>query len=287
MFNLSEEISVKQLTKYLGSATVLSYDEEEKTTVLQIKNDEGEYNTFGKVAIPNCPVLMPGDNVLAAGNDINSLYIIGLLNHRESENNKTEKVTLNNKKLQVLTENGELIFEYDPEKRINRVNIQSGDLELITNEGNINFVSGKNIHFKSNHSIIMESVHDVQINVASTNDKTASKFSLNNKKIKMSSPELNIISQRTRIQTEDMNYTGNKFSATIRQGKIRAGKLETIANDIICKTKNLFYNADELFQISAGRMRSLIKSTLHIKAKNSYLKSEKDFKINGEKIHLG
>jgi hypothetical protein len=300
MFSFSEAqpIQIDNLTRYFGPAEIISFDENEKTAVIHLKNKEMEYNTFGTLAIPNCPVLSPGDLVLAAGNDINNLFIIGLIKSNQS-NLRSERLTLSNgvyavsnkigneEKMQVCSKQGELLFEYDSKTGASRVNIETGDLEIITTKGSINFVSGQDINFSSRQSINMESRLGFKISIGNLLESFRSLFSIDGRKIKISSAELNIISQKTGIQIEEMKFLGKRFSAVLKESKVAAGKIETVVNDVICKAKNIYNSADELLQLKAGRMRSLIKSSLHIKAKDSYLKSEKDFKINGEKIHLG
>jgi hypothetical protein len=49
----------------------------------------------------------------------------------------------------------------------------------------------------------------------------------------------------------------------------------------------MYNTVEQLSQLKTGRMRTLVKSTFHLKAKNSMLKSEEDFKVRAEKIHLG
>jgi len=249
MERMVEESAVMPAIKYFGAATVLSYEDDEKTAVIELKTETGKFNTLGKLAIPNLASLKTGDFVLAAGNDINSLYIIGLISH-SGPDDTIEKVIVKDKPIQLINKKGELIFEYDPKTNGSRVNIQHGGLDFITHNGNINFISKRG-------------------------------------KIKMNSVELDITNKHTSIKSEHLNYIGDKVSATMKRSRIIAGRLEYIANDIICKTKNLYNSVDELAQLKAGRIRTLIKSTLHIKAKNSYLISEEDFKINGDKIHLG
>jgi hypothetical protein len=133
----------------------------------------------------------------------------------------------------------------------------------------------------------MESEQGIRISVLNTIGNALSLLSFNRQKIKMSSPGISINTQRANIHAEDMKYLGSKFNATIKYSKFIIGRLETTVNDIISKAKNIYNTVDGLAQFKADRIRTLIKSTLHVKAKNSYLKSEEDFKINGKKIHLG
>ena len=47
------------------------------------------------------------------------------------------------------------------------------------------------------------------------------------------------------------------------------------------------YTLDGAAQLTAGRVRSLIEGAYQLRSKEAFLKSEEDFKIDGEKIHLG
>jgi hypothetical protein len=114
-----------------------------------------------------------------------------------------------------------------------------------------------------------------------------SSISIDKIKMKLSSPNLNIISKHAVFHIEFSRYIGNSFSAVIKQSKLIAGKFETIANDIVTRAKNVFKTVEELTQLKTGRMRTLVKSTLHIRSKNYYQFSEEDYKVNAEKIHLG
>ena len=299
MYTIYEDMPVMQITKYFGPAKVLSFDKKNKTAELYIETDEGKFESTGKLAIPNCPSLAEEDIILAAGEDVKNLFIIGIIEHFENNETENKKLELSNgiyaeldkyqegEKIQVRSKEGDLLFEYDTAQNNTRVNIGFGNLEFITQKGDINFISEGNINFKSKQSVVIESSGSIRATINNTVEKVFSSLTFNRRKIKMSSPELEIVNQRTSIMSEETKYIGNKFSGTFKYGKLITGKLETLADDIICKAKNIYNSVDELAQFKAGRIRTLIKNSLHVKAKNSYLKSEEDFKINGEKIHLG
>ena len=299
MYRIYEDTPELQITKYFGPAKVISFDKKDKTAELNIETDEGKFKFTGKIAIPNCPSLAAGDLVLAAGEDIKKLFIIGIIEQFENNAIENKRLELNNgiyaevdkyqegEKIQIRSKEGELLFEYDAAQNNTRVKVGFGNLEFITQKGDINFISEGNINFKSKQSVIIESFDSIRATIINTIDKVFSSLTFNRQKIKMSSPELEIVNQRTDIMSEETKYIGNKFSGTFKYGKLIAGKLETLADDIICKAKNIYNSVDGLAQFKAGRIRTLIKNSLHVKAKNSYLKSEEDFKINGEKIHLG
>lgn len=298
MFTVSDEMPVMQIAKYFGPATVIDFDEDKNLVLLKINGINGDAEAWSRLAIPYNHKFILGDEVLAAGEDINEMYVIGILNLSSKNAAEENKLSLENKshtvknktgqseKFKLHTESGELIFEYDEEKRKYRVNVKAGDIEFVS-DGSISFISKENIHFKSSQSIEMECRSGMRFSILDLIGKVLSSMSLRHRKIKLDSSNLDVTSQRADIAVQDLKYLGTNFSATIKRVKLIAGKFETIVNDIINRAKNVYSTVEELTQLKTKRMRTFVVSTLHIKAKNSYLKSEEDFKINGKKIHLG
>ncbi|MGE5811869.1 MAG: DUF3540 domain-containing protein [Ignavibacteria bacterium] len=294
MIPILEEISQIRSTKFLGPAKVLDLNNEGTLALLGLEILGEKIETWGRIMMSFSQKISFGDTVLAAGEQINEIYIIGIINSLSGQPIKardgtfvTLDKTQNAEKIQVFSKQNELIFEYDSCSGKSRINIHSGDLEFVTGKGDISFISEGNIRFKGKQSIELESSNGIKMTVRSFIDKMQSTISLDRIKIKLGSSNLKIASKRADIYIKDSKYIGSNFSATLKQIRFIAGKIESITNDIICKTKNVYNTADELIQIKAGRIRTLVKSALHIKSKNAYLKSEEDFKINAEKIHLG
>src|SRR5690606_14623031 len=150
-----EDLSKLQMTANFIPAVVLESYFKEKKVLLKIKRNDEEVIATAAVALPNFTKLNPGDNVLAAGENLNSLYVIGILNS-SSDEKKTEQFILEdgtyarkeNHKIQIFSKFSEIIFEYDSLSKTSSVNVQ-GNLEYITKEGNINFISDNGINFKS------------------------------------------------------------------------------------------------------------------------------------------
>jgi len=63
--------------------------------------------------------------------------------------------------------------------------------------------------------------------------------------------------------------------------------LETRAATVISHAGNVYETVEELAQLQAGRQRTLIQGSCHLKARDAFMKAEKDFKVDGEQIHLG
>ena len=56
---------------------------------------------------------------------------------------------------------------------------------------------------------------------------------------------------------------------------------------VIAKARNIYQTVEELSQVRAGRMRTIVAKTFHFKSKKAFVKAEEDYKIKAEKIHLG
>jgi hypothetical protein len=105
--------------------------------------------------------------------------------------------------------------------------------------------------------------------------------------MKISSAEVGITAQKSEFHIKETRYLGKIFRGKIEDAQLIAGKLTTIAKSITEKAKNVYRTVEQLTQLRTGRMRTLVGSTFHLKAKKTYMKAEEDFKINADKIHLG
>jgi hypothetical protein len=110
---------------------------------------------------------------------------------------------------------------------------------------------------------------------------------VNRGRLKLVSHKVDVSAKRGNFLFEETNYKTRKFFGKIVDARLFVGKLETIANTIIERAKNLYQRVDQLAELRTGRMRTLVESTYHLKSKKANLKAVEDFKVKGEKIHLG
>ena len=89
------------------------------------------------------------------------------------------------------------------------------------------------------------------------------------------------------MQMEKTSFAGKKLTVKISLVNVITDRLESAAKTVISSAQNIYRTVEELYQLKAGRMRTLIKHTFHLKSKRSMLKSDEDFKIRAERIHLG
>lgn len=298
MSSLAEKYEWLRTTRYLGPARVLEVDETGDLVNLCLTGSGECGNVWARVAIPSIHQLAPGVTVLVVGEDMDDMYVIGLLTRKNASVISSERLDLSSgayaevagpsgaERLQVFSKERELLFEYDEEKGRALVNVDSGDLEFVTQKGNISFRSAQGIHFHG-QSIGMTSRWGIRLGIMDAIGKIRSAVTLQPRRMNLSSPEVGIAAQRGEFQIEETEYTGEKLLVKIGFAKLMIQRLETIAKSINLKAKNIYKRVEQLSQLKTGRMRTLVDSTFHFKSRKAFLKSEEDFKVKADRIHLG
>jgi hypothetical protein len=111
--------------------------------------------------------------------------------------------------------------------------------------------------------------------------------------------DLNQITGKTTVTIEkgDLKFVTKEGSISfesareIRFGaqtvRVTARRMEMVIETLVCKARNVFQKVEELTQVQSGRLRTLVKAAFLLKARNVSMRAEQDFKVDGEKIHLG
>ena len=213
-----------------------------------------------------------GDEVLCSGDDC--FFIISLLTKKEQL------------KIQTFSPEQELLFEYDPATNKSRVFIDQGDLEFVTRNGDIVFNAAENLVLGGNN-INLHGTGRVNIGVIDDNGTQETSLGLDPRRIAITSPKLGLTSQLGELVLDEMHYTGKKCFAKISTVQLISKKIDCIARTISQKAENIFQKVKGLSQLRTGRKHEIIEETYHLKANQAILKSDNDFKVKAEKIHLG
>ncbi len=266
MMGIAEKLNFIPGAAYFGPARVVEIDEETGRVRILFglaRDTENIRRVWAAPAMPHSYQFKWGDTVLAAG-DNDNFYIIGILG-----GSAKDRLTLTSgaraevaespeeEKLKVFSKEGGLIFEYDAKTGKSRVDIPVGDLEVVTKDGNIDFISEKDIRFFSKNSIDLKS------------------------------RKMGMTADRGEIHLEDTQYTGKTVAGRIDTVKLVMKRCETIAETMIEKAKNVYRTVEKLSQLKTGRLRTMVKETSQFKSRKAFFKADEDFKIKGDKIHLG
>ena len=296
MSNIAKIYPEGTQSQQFRAATVSSGSDEQGFIAVDFSESHGSGHVYARVAVPLVQALAAGDEVLIAGEG-DKLYVIGVLSTRSPVRSLQRHdigngayvmmdETKQSPTLQVFSGRGELVMEYDPESEKTRINISKGDLEFATQDGDIVLDSSQNIQLKGN-AIELAGRSNIQLSVTDALGQLASALSVRPKRMKLSSSQLDMSAQKSEIHIKETRYLGERFRGTVDNTRLVVNKLTTIAGSITEKAKDVYKTVENLSQLRAGRMRTLVSSSFHLKAKKAYVKAEDDFKINADKIHLG
>ncbi len=266
MMGIAEQLSFLPGAGYFGPARVVERDEETGRVRILLglaRDTENIRRAWATPAMPHSFQLKWGDTVLAAG-DNDNFYIIGIL-----KGSAKDRLTLTSgamaevaespeeEKLKVYSKEGGLIFEYDAKTGKSRVDIPAGDLEFVAKDGNIDFISEKDIRFFSKNSIDLKS------------------------------HMMGMTADVGEVDIGHTQYSGKTLSGRIDTVKLVMKRMETIAENMIETAQNVYRTVAKLSQLKTGRLRTLVQETSQFKSKKAFFKADEDFKIKGDKIHLG
>ncbi|MFH1844617.1 MAG: DUF3540 domain-containing protein, partial [bacterium] len=89
------------------------------------------------------------------------------------------------------------------------------------------------------------------------------------------------------IRVDELKYAGNRLEAVVKYSRLFTDRVERISKTVIEKACNVYRTVEQLTQLRTGRLRTLVETSYHFKSRKAYMKSEKSFNIDGEKINLG
>lgn len=285
MLDVPEQTDIMPVVQYFGPAGVIEKDESGgrfRVTIPHPESGSGYITPWVRLAIPLPLDFHCGDRVLVAGNN-DEFYIIGVLDHTPAGQTSVNRLELTcgvkaeksatpeSETLRVISKEGVLLFEYDASTGKSRVNAPSGGLEFHADNGEIALCSSKSIRLAT-----LDSESGCQ-----------SSFTLEAGKMDFTSAELGITSGKGDFRIGETHFAGNALKGEVRTVRLAMKRFESTAETVVQKAKNIYQTVEELVQVHAGRMRALIEATLHVKSKRTFLKSEEDVKINGNKIYLG
>ena len=246
--------------RVFGPAVVLSSTPDGQCQVV-LENAQGR-NATAQIPESLLHRARPGDRLLVAGNEADTLYVISVLESTRlsdesgsaemacplvASNGASASLTEDGHTLQINDSSGTLLFEYDGLSKKAKLSTPV-DLELAGSRS-LNFTSKGPISFQS--------------------------------------PEFSLRTERARLQVEDLNYEGHAVRASLQRMRLVVSRMETVARTIVSRAVNVFAKVQELSQLRTGKRRVLTEQEYYLRCDKAALRSRKEFKVDGERIELG
>jgi hypothetical protein len=254
---------------------------------------------YARLATYPRPPLGAGDEVLTLTDAGGQMYIVGVLTCKREAPDAAAGIRLadgaaarldgppENQSLKLYSRDNELLIDYQSDTGNVIVHAPSGNLEFSADKGSIGFHSAGDIRMDGHH-VGLTARNDLHLGVQDPNvGGTGPSMTMKTRKMELIAPVLDLTAQRAQLFMQETRIAGKKLLGRIGDVQFIGRKIESVADTVLAKAKNMYRTISELSQLKAGRQRTLIENTSHMKARKTILKSEKDFKVKAEKIHLG
>ena len=251
-----------------------------------------------RMAVYPQPLLAAGDEVLTMKDGRGTIYIVGILSCKSEVEAPYQEMRLSDgttvridrsvddDSLKLYSRTHELLIDYRSRTGTMTIKAASGDMAFSAPKGSIAFHSGKDIDLNASH-VAVNAETDLRIGVQDSNGSSGPALSMRNRKMELTAPVLDLAAQRAQLFLQETQIAGKKLLGRIGNVQLAARKIESTADTVMAKARNVYRTISELSQLKAGRQRTLIEKTSHMKAQKTIVKSETDFKVKAEKIHLG
>ena len=286
-----------EIVNVMRSAVVVAKGEDNLLHV-RLEGDEG-LRTVWAMPLAGGGNAAPGDTVLVAGEHFEACYVLGILKRAKATPRKPEAIVTREgatarivpqdegESIQVRDTQNRLLFSYNPQSGKSVLSVAAGDLVLQAPQGNIDLLSGKNVRFWGPQQVSIMGGQSVTLATPALSGRLKSALRLGPQNLDLSGQDLRLTAQQADFLVGSGRYQGRTFSATLQSAHLIADKLETLANRIVQRARELFSYVQDISQLKAGRRRTVVKDSYHLKSRRSYIKAEEEIKIDGSRIDLG
>ncbi len=101
------------------------------------------------------------------------------------------------------------------------------------------------------------------------------------------SAKVNVLADDAEVRVERLNLLGRVLEANLKAVRAVAGRIETTADRLTQRVKDLFCYVEEHSEHQAGSARHVVEETLTMHSKNAYHVADEIVKVDAEQVHLG
>ncbi|PWG63257.1 DUF3540 domain-containing protein [Spiribacter halobius] len=234
-------------SRYLGPARVVARDGE----LAVVELERSRYP-----AIPAVHGYRPavGDRTLVIGDEGGALYIIGVL---------------------------------ETARRGLRLSVDDGDLELVTTRGKARIVAAGGIELTSALAVEIRSRLGVVLSVLGRAGRLLPRLSIGPSRTELRNTELHLESEVARQTSRHAHVQADHLGVHARELEAGTGTARLSADTVLSRVSSVYTRVSGLWQLAAGRARTVVRGTSLHKAERIHSKADRDVKVKAEQIHLG
>lgn len=220
----------------------------------------------------------PGDRLLVArgAHGAWAIAVLGALREVVLEADDGASARLEEGAIAVRDREGRLLFTHDPE---------GGESVVHAPHGNLRFVAPGEIALEAGRVAVKGG--DVELSGRRVAMRGAdAHVTADRRGVELEGRQLVASAKKARLALLDTVFAAEKVSTAVGKARHVAGVLETRADRLVERAKNVYRDVEELSQTRAGRLRQIATGTMHLFGKRTLMKADEDVSIKGEQIKL-
>ena len=179
-----------------------------------------------------------------------------------------------------------ILFEYDAAAGTGTLRMPAGDLRLEAPHGNIQLLAGKGVQCTAAGPVALCSATAASVTVRTPGAGTSG-LHLSGDHATLASDHLAVGARRAELQLAETRLYGRTFEVGLERAAVVLDKLESTIETAIEHLGNAFCTVKELYQIRAGRQRTVVEGGIRTEAGHVVMRARQDVLIDGERINLG
>lgn len=249
MHQINNVIPMINQQGYFGPA-LLAEDEAQGQVKVSWEQNGRNNLSYAKVAVARDLTLKADMQVLLAGNAESDLFVIGVIGNESPHQIKENQASV------LQTSQGACARLY-----------KNGDCESIQ-------------IFSKQNELVFE--YDPETK--------NSKLSIPQGDLELNTPQGDIklnAAKQVHLQASSISLAAQCLNIKALVGELLFARMQTTSETLVEHFGNVYKTVKELTQLRTGRMRTLVDKTYQLNANKVLTKSENDFKVKADKIHLG
>ncbi|MBI5017315.1 MAG: DUF3540 domain-containing protein [Deltaproteobacteria bacterium] len=242
-----------------------------------------------------CQGLVPGQDVLLAEDATGSVYIVGALPCADLEEPRPTlrapsgaraELSEDGTTLRVLSPGGDLVFEYDPAANRTVCRVPRGDLQLATDDGDIDLCSGRDLRLTAGRAVHVHAESAIELG-ASPLGSLGALLRLGRDLLHLRGPTVRLEAERADLTATHLSCQGQSATGRFTSARVIAERIETWTGELVSRAREVHQVVEGLWNVKADRLRAVARTGLRLGGRKVHVAADEDVKVKGKKISLG
>ena len=190
-------------------------------------------------------------------------------------------------RVRLLAPDGAVIFTYDSRSGKAQVRVPEGDLELVSEKGDIDLVAARDIRLHAERVVEVRGDAGAILTSGEAGAERPASVKLLGQTLRLDSELLHIVSGRGDLCLDELSFTGKSLRGVVREAKVWIERYDLVADRVRQRARSLFQTIDGLWHTRAERGRAIFSGSYHQQSRSLSLRAEREAKIDGDQVLLG